>query len=113
MSHRRFGSNQVKQEKADKVVARSMLSADAFKAKHGSDLSALKVLNPAKDFVHKAAGAVCTSKGNIYFVVPWLASKRSNVWEKMGDISGSAGTANLVVCLEEDCFQEVRNQHPR
>jgi len=104
---------QVKQEKADKLDALSMLSAGAFKEKHGSDLSALKVLNPEKGFVQEAAGAVCTSKGNIYFVKPWPASRRSNVWEKMGDISGIAGTANLAVCLEENCFQEVRNQHPR
>ena len=90
-----------------------MLSAGAFKEKHGSDLSALKVLNPEKGFVQEAAGAVCTSKGNIYFVKPWPASRRSNVWAKMGDISGIAGTANLAVCLEENCFQEVRNQHPR
>ena len=104
---------QVKQEKADKLVALSMLSADAFKAKHGSDLSALKVLNPVKGFINKDAGAVRTSKGNIFLVAPWPANKRSSVWEKLGDISGSAATANLVVCLEEGCFQEVRNQHPR
>ena len=101
---------QVKQEKAENLVALSMLSAGAFKAKHGSDLAALKGLNPVKGFVNKAAGAVCTSKGSIYFVVPWPASKRSNVWEKLGDISGSAGTANLVVSLEEGCYQEVRKK---
>ena len=70
---------QVKQEKADKLVALSMLSTDAFKAKHGSDLSALKVLNPVKGFVHEDAGAVCTSKGSIYFVEPWPACKRSRL----------------------------------
>ena len=95
---------QVKQKKADKLDALSMLSAGAFKEKHGSDLSALKAPNPKKGFVHEAAGAVCTSKGNIYFVQPWPASKRSSVWEKMGDISGSADAANLVVCLEENFF---------
>ena len=84
----------------------------AFKAKHGSNLGELKGLNKANGFINKDARAVCTSKGNIFLVEPWPASKRPSLWGKMGDISGSAGTANLV-CLEEDCFQEVRNQHPR
>ena len=26
---------------------------------------------------------------------------------KVGDISASAGVPNLIVCFEEDCFQEV------
>ena len=104
---------QVKQEKAESLVALSKLSASTFKAKHGSNLDALKGLNPVKGFINKDAGAVCTSKGNIFLVAPWPANKRSSVWEKLGDISGSAATANLVVCLEEGCFQEVRNQQPR
>ena len=57
-----------------------MLSAGALKAKQGRDLSALKVLNPGKGFINKKAGAVCTSKGNIFLVEPLLASKRSGVW---------------------------------
>ena len=104
---------QIKQEKAECLVALSELSAGAFKAKHGSNLGALKGLNPVKGFINKDAGAVCTSKGNIFLVAPWPANKRSSVWEKLGDISGSAGTPSLVVCLEGGCYQEVRNQHPR
>jgi len=88
---------QVKQEKAEYLVALSELSEGAFKAKHNSNLGALKDLNPVKGFINKDAGALCTSKGNISLVAPWPANKRSSVWEKLGDISGSAGTPCLVV----------------
>ena len=70
---------QIKQEKAECLVALSELSAGAFKAKHGSNLGALKGLNPVKGFINKDAGAVCTSKGNIFLVAPWPANKRSSV----------------------------------
>ena len=96
----------VKQEKAETLAKGSSLSAVAFNAQYG-DLAALVDLNPPRGYVNKAAGVVCTSKGNIYFVAPWDDSKRSKVWSKLGDISASAGAPNMVVCLEEGCFQQV------
>ena len=96
----------VKREKAETLAKISELSAVAFNAQHG-DLAALVDLNPVKGYVSKAAGVVCASKGNIYSVAPWPDNRRSLVWTKVGDISASAGAPNLVVCLEEGCFQEV------
>ena len=42
---------QVKQEKAECLVALSELPAREYKAKHGSDLVVLKELNPVKGFI--------------------------------------------------------------
>ena len=96
----------VKRENVETLAKIAKLSAVAFNAQH-SDLTAIARLNPVKGYVNKAAGVVCTSKGSIYSAAPWPENKRSLVWTKMGDISASAGVPNLVVCLDEGCFQEV------
>ena len=100
----------VKRENAETLAKIAKLSAVAFNAQH-SDLTAIAGLDPVKGYVNKAAGVVCTSKGNIYAAAPWPENKRSLVLTKMGDISASAGVPNLVVCLDEGCLRQ--DQGPR
>ena len=99
----------VEQEKTETLAKALKPPAAAFNAQYGSDLAALKDPKPGIGYVNKFVGAICTSKGDIPYVIPRPDSKRFLALTKAGDISGSARVPGLAVCLEDGCFQMAMN----